>query len=94
MEHRRKYETIDKAALYIAGVAVTALMAAQLNLTSSLSESTNENQMRLATVAAQMDNLIYNQIKLQGTVTAISKQTSLTCDRLKILYPDRGYECR
>lgn len=94
MQHRRKYETFDKAALYIAGVAVTTLMAMQVNLTAALSESTRLNQIQLAEVSLRIESVITNQSELQQTVKGISRQTVLTCDRLKILYPERGYECR
>ena len=92
--HRRRYDVWDKTALYVAGVALTTLMTMQVNITTELSNSTKDNQVELATVVSKVATVIANQNSLQQTVQVIQTQTALTCDRLKILYPDRGYECK
>lgn len=92
--HLLRHEVLDKVALYVAGLAITTLLTMQVNITSDLSNSTKQNQVELATVVAKVATVIENQTALRSTVQMIQMQTALTCDRLKILYPDRGYECK
>ena len=98
--HNRKYETWDKLALYVAGLAVTTLLTVQAGLSSNQVELTKElaatsqqNQVELTRVTTQMVSVIENQGYLQSTVGTIREQIIRLCERQKQLIPNSIGKC-
>lgn len=99
-DHHRRYDTRDKFALYLAGLAITTLLALQANfassqvdLTKELAATSVENQIELMRVTTQMGSVIDNQRALQNTVGTIRGQVSRLCESQKKLLPNSNGEC-
>ena len=85
MDHRRKYESIDKLLLYIIGALLTALSAGQLYYASNLRE--------LGILSTQMISVMDNQQALIGKVGKIETQVRLGCERDNIYWENHKIDC-
>lgn len=85
VDHKRKYDSVDKFSLYAAGALFTALMATNAYYSSNLKE--------LTILSTQMVTVMGNQKELINEVGDIKTQVIRNCERSKLYWPDHKGDC-
>lgn len=91
-----KDDHLSKAAIYLTGALITALLGAQVTLTFKMLDSTIGAKEQLAIVSTQMNAVIGNQRLLRNDFgvmkldfSAITNKVNLLCYQQKLLFPDK-----